>query len=60
MTITKEIKATVIGLFRQGNSDWDISNLVGLPLEDVLRILQPVKDEVKKNEIIYKHPLNYN
>jgi len=60
MTITKEVKATVIGLYRQGNTDYDIANLLDLPIELVSEILKPVKDEVKKNEIIYSYPLNLN
>ena len=60
MTISNEVKAVIISLFRQGNSDYDIANLLDLPIGMVSEILKPVKDEVKKNEIIYSYPLNYN
>jgi len=58
--ISKEVRSVIIGLYRQGNDDFEIAKLLCVNVYDVQEILQPIKDKVKKNKIIYSYPLNLN
>lgn len=48
--ITENMKAVIIGLYRQGNSYKDISKLTGVNIRDVGEIVKLHLDKIKNEE----------